>query len=180
MALLGLGVMAADQGTKALVRRYIVDPDQWVLLHGFFKFVHWGNTGAAWSMFHGNNGFLTLMGLIAFVALIASRHHFDVKTVGGQIALGLILGGIAGNIIDRVRLGHVTDFLYFYVLRRDGIEAGFPAFNLADMAICTGVGLLFVLSLRGEAQAEPLAPGEMEESKPGSDRAASPPVGADH
>ena len=53
--------------------------------------------------------------------------------------------------MDRVRIGHVVDFLYFYVVRRDGREAGFPAFNVADSAICIGVGLLFILSLQTES-----------------------------
>src|SRR5213075_406039 len=87
----------------------------------------------------------------ALLLLILSRHHFDVHTVGGQISLGLIFGGIIGNLIDRLRVKHVVDFLYFYVIRRDGTEAGFPAFNVADSAICVGVGLLFILSWRSRA-----------------------------
>jgi signal peptidase II len=67
-------------------------------------------------------------------------------TLGGQVAVGLVSGGILGNLVDRVFRQHVVDFLYFYLLRRDGAEAGFPAFNVADSAICCGVGLLFILS----------------------------------
>jgi len=66
--------------------------------------------------------------------------------VPGQISLGLIFGGIAGNLVDRFAHGHVIDFLRFYVNRRGAGEIGFPAFNVADTAICTGVGLLFLLS----------------------------------
>jgi len=50
-----------------------------------------------------------------------------------------------------LRVQHVIDFLYFYVIRRDGAEAGFPAFNVADSAICIGVGLLFILSWTNDA-----------------------------
>jgi signal peptidase II len=50
-----------------------------------------------------------------------------------------------------LRVGHVVDFLYFYVVRRDGSEAGFPAFNVADSAICIGVGLLVILSWNNES-----------------------------
>ena len=93
----------------------------------------------------------------ALVVLIWTRHHFDIHTLGGQISLGLIFGGIVGNLTDRVRVGHVVDFLYFYVIRRDGHEAGFPAFNVADSAICIGVGLLFILSFQSDGVKEPSA-----------------------
>jgi signal peptidase II len=72
--------------------------------------------------------------------------------------LGLIFGGICGNLFDRLLPSrrHVIDFLYFYVIRRDGDEAGFPAFNVADSAICIGVGLLFLLSWQSDrAQTQP-------------------------
>jgi signal peptidase II len=89
--------------------------------------------------------------------LVLARRYFDAHTLGGQASLGLILGGITGNVIDRLLPSrqHVIDFIYFYVVRRDGTEIGFPAFNVADSAICTGVGLLFILSWRrktGEEQ----------------------------
>ena len=101
---------------------------------------------------------IDIVAFAALLLLILSRHHFDVHTVGGQISLGLIFGGIVGNLIDRIRVKHVIDFLYFYVNRRDGQEAGFPAFNVADSAICVGVGLLFILSWQSEtSRARPLA-----------------------
>jgi len=55
-----------------------------------------------------------------------------------------------GNLIDRLRVKHVIDFLYFYLQQRGGSEIGFPAFNVADSAICTGVGLIFLLTWRNE------------------------------
>jgi len=117
--------------------------------------VHWGNTGAAYSMFTGSNLTLGFVGVVAIVMLILKRHHFGVNTMTGQVALGLILGGILGNVTDRFRIGHVVDFLYFYLIRSDSLEAGFPAFNVADTAICVGVGLLFILSLKQPAEPEP-------------------------
>jgi signal peptidase II len=121
-----------------------------VILPGFFKLVLWGNTGAAWSLFRGNNALLAGIALVALVVLFLTRHHFELHTLGGQISLGLIFGGILGNLTDRLLREHVIDFLYFYLIRRDGTELGFPAFNVADSAICTGVGLLFLLSWRSE------------------------------
>jgi signal peptidase II len=98
----------------------------------------------------GNNKLLAIVALVALVVLYRSRHHFDAHTTVGQLALGLIFGGIVGNLADRLHAGFVTDFLYFYVQRRGGPEMGFPAFNVADSAICVGVGLIFLLSLRNE------------------------------
>jgi len=118
------------------------------------------NKGAAWSMFTGNNGVLAVIAGVALVVLFLSRHHFNHHTLGGQISLGLIFGGIVGNLIDRLLPSrqHVIDFLYFYVIRRDGEIASFPAFNVADSAICIGVGLLFILSW--QAGPDSTAPGE--------------------
>jgi signal peptidase II len=70
--------------------------------------------------------------------------------LGGQIAFGLIFGGIAGNFLDRVRVGHVIDFIYFYLQQRGGRVIDFPAFNVADTAICTGVGLIFLITWKTE------------------------------
>ena len=101
-------------------------------------------------MFRGNNALLALIAVVALVALFLSRRHFDARSRLGQAAFGLICGGILGNLIDRVWAKHVIDFLYFYIQPRGGTEIGFPAFNVADSAICTGVGLVFLLTLRSE------------------------------
>jgi signal peptidase II len=94
---------------------------------------------------------LAIVALIALIILFFTRHHFEIHRLGGQVSLGLIFGGILGNLSDRLIHNHVIDFLRFYVRRRDGLEAGFPAFNVADCAICIGVGLLFILSWKSEA-----------------------------
>src|SRR5258706_3959930 len=150
IAAMALAVFALDQLTKAIVLRFLGYSEERDIVPGFFKFVHWGNTGAAWSLFRGNNAVLALVALVALVVLFFSRHHFDSRTLLGQLAFGLIIGGIMGNLLDRVRFGHVVDFLYFYLDRRGGTEIGFPAFNVADSAICTGVALVFLITWRNE------------------------------
>ncbi|HAM71835.1 MAG TPA: signal peptidase II [Verrucomicrobiales bacterium] len=131
------------------------------MVPGFFRLVHWANTGAAWSMFRGSNTPLALLALLAMVTLVWKRHHFEAHRPGGQLALGMILGGIAGNLLDRIRVGHVTDLFYFYVECRGAtfgtpeMEAGFPAFNIADSGICVGVGILFLLYLRQQPSPVP-------------------------
>lgn len=166
MVAVALTVLALDQLTKLAVLKFLGYSKERVVVEGFFKFVHWGNTGAAWSFFTqfaDSNQWLAVFALLALLVLFATRHHFDSHTLPGQISLGLIFGGIAGNLIDRFVHGHVIDFLRFYINRRGGGEAGFPAFNVADTAICTGVGLLFLLSWqkdRGTTPAgrEPIKP----------------------
>ncbi len=152
IALISILVVALDQFTKALVLQFLGYAQEKVVVEGFFRFVHWGNTGAAWSLFRGNNDFLALVAIVALFVLYFSRHHFQVRTKIGQWAFGLISGGIVGNLIDRLRVGHVVDFLYFYLQRRGGDEIGFPAFNVADSAICTGVGLVLLLTWSRDAE----------------------------
>ena len=156
--MVGLAVLIFDQLTKLLILRYLGYAQEKVVVEGFFNLVHWGNTGAAWSLFNrhaSSNLFLAIFAVVALLVLFATRHHFDVHTRSGQLALGLIFGGIAGNLIDRFLRGHVIDFLYFYVSRRGGGEIGFPAFNVADSAICVGVALLFLLSWQKEPEPHP-------------------------
>ena len=174
IAALALVVFTLDQFTKWLVVHALELGDEKTVIPGFFKLVHWNNTGAAWSHFSGNNAALALVALLAFVALFLTRHHFDSHTLPGQIAFGLIFGGIAGNLADRV-LGlvfggtavnltdrllptrrAVVDFLYFYLQQRGGRVIDFPAFNVADTAICTGVGLIFLLTWKTEHVAKPV------------------------
>jgi signal peptidase II len=147
-------VVLLDQLTKLLVLRYLGYAQERVVVDGFFKFVHWGNTGAAWSLFNnlaGSNQLLAIVALVALLVLFLSRHHFDAHLTSGQLSLGLVFGGTIGNLLDRIFRQHVIDFLYFYLYPRGGGEAGFPAFNVADAAICTGVGLMFLNSWRKEA-----------------------------
>lgn len=139
-----------DQVTKALVRHYLKrDLDEIVIIPGFFKLVHWQNTGAAWSWFRGNNAVLAAVACVALIVLFYHRHRFNSTALLGQIALGLIFGGIVGNLIDRVQLGSVVDFLFFH-LQIGGEDRGFPAFNVADSAICVGVGLIFLTTWKTE------------------------------
>jgi signal peptidase II len=151
IALIALAVLALDQLTKELVLRFLGYAQEKVIVDGFFKFVHWGNTGAAWSLFRGKNELLAGVALLALLVLFLSRHHFDARTPLGQVAFGLIFGGIVGNLIDRLRFGYVVDFIYFYLQPRAGGQPwGFPAFNVADSAICIGVALVFYNTWRSE------------------------------
>ncbi|MDB6057029.1 MAG: lspA [Verrucomicrobiales bacterium] len=159
MAAIAIVIFALDQLTKFLALQYLGPVQggvsrEHVVLDGFFKLVLWGNTGAAWSLFHDSNEALAIVSLIALLALFIWRNKFDTTTWLGQLSLGLIFGGIIGNLFDRLdpHRAQVIDFLRFYLRKRSGEEVGFPAFNIADSAICVGVGLLIILSWKRDAE----------------------------
>ncbi len=163
IAALALCIVALDQFTKWLVQQFIVEGDERTIIPGFFNLAHRANTGAAWSLFTGNNAVLAVVALTALIALFLARHHFHARTLTGQFALGLVFGGITGNLADRLLPGRhaVVDFLHFYMARRGGGEPlDFPAFNVADSAICTGVALIFLINWRAENAPKSVTSGE--------------------
>jgi signal peptidase II len=149
---LALFIFVLDQLAKWFVLRSIPADDEIIVIPGFFNLVHRDNTGAAWSLFTGNNAVLALIAGVALVALFLTRRQFHSHTLPGQLAFGLIFGGIIGNLTDRLLPGRhaVVDFLYFYLQRRGAGDLGFPAFNVADSAICTGVTLIFLITWKNE------------------------------
>jgi signal peptidase II len=151
---IAMGILAFDQLTKWIVTQTLeFRLEELNVIDGFFRFVHWGNTGSAFSLFQGNNAMLALVAVVALVAMYWMRSHFEIHRPLGRWAMGVITGGILGNLLDRLLHNHVIDFLYFYTYRRiaagdppHAMEVGFPAFNVADSAICTGIGLIFLMA----------------------------------
>lgn len=143
---LALVVIILDQATKLLIENTLplgsfYPPNRIEVIQGFFNLVHVGNTGAAWSMFSGYPKVLALIGLFALSALYFFRKSLELKLPHSQWVFGLIIGGIVGNLIDRFRLGHVTDFLDFHIG-----NSHWPSFNIADSGITIGVGLYILFS----------------------------------
>lgn len=146
-------IFGLDQLTKWLVLRWISFGEEITVIPGFFNLTYRVNTGAAWSLFTGNNFVLAGVALVALVALFLARRHFGADRLLGRLALGLVFGGIVGNLTDRLMPSRhaVVDFLHFYMARRGTIEVwDFPAFNVADSAICTGVALIFLINWKSE------------------------------
>jgi len=141
-------ITALDQLTKLLVVRYLGEAEVRVVIPDFFHLVHWRNSGAAWGMLQGWNWVLAVISVITVIALYLWRHTLQLEKPAARIALGLITGGIIGNFIDRVRVGSVIDFLDFQIAGRH-----WPAFNVADSAICCGVALYILVTWRSEAKA---------------------------
>lgn len=104
------------------------------LVPDFFALVHWRNTGAAWGMFQHRTDLLSLVSAAVLILLLVFVRHLDCRSRRQAGALGLIVGGIVGNLIDRVCRGSVVDFLFFY----HG-QFQWPAFNVADCGITVGV-----------------------------------------
>lgn len=128
-----------DQVSKIAVEHYIARSQRIPVISGFFNLTFITNKGAAWGIMHGY-GWLLLT--IAIVVIIASFFFMRWLTEGWNeryYALFIIISGVIGNSIDRVWRGEVVDFLDFYAL-----DWHWPAFNIADSAICIGVGLYFL------------------------------------
>ena len=132
-------VTVADQWTKLLVRADYALGESRPVIDGFFSFTYVRNTGAAWGILGGQNTWLTLLSVVMLILMVFFRRSFLSNTWEHRLALGLMLGGIIGNLMDRVRLSWVTDFFDFYIG-----SWHWPAFNIADAAICTGVGIYII------------------------------------
>ncbi|MDM8216039.1 signal peptidase II [Desulfovibrio piger] len=146
LALVTLVVMVLDQWTKWLTLAYIPEHRPIPIIPGFFDLVNVRNRGAAFGFLNRSDIewqfwlFLgaTVVAVAAIIALIRSMRADDRRLVLG---LGLVMGGALGNLVDRVRFRAVIDFLDFYIGAWH-----WPAFNVADVAICLGA-LLACLSL---------------------------------
>ena len=148
LLLLAALVVVLDQATKAWIHGHLPfgtygEPGAIPVVRGFFYLVHVGNTGAAWSLFTGKSTVLAVLAAITLAAIAFWRRHLGLRQASVQICFGLLCGGIFGNLIDRILYGHVIDFLDFHF----GSYI-YPTFNLADSAICVGVGLYMIHSLR--------------------------------
>ena len=132
-----------DQLTKLWVRTsFVYGGEPQAVIPGFFNLVYVRNTGAAWGMLGGQQVLLVLLSIAVLVMLALYHRRLLNPTLDHRIALGLMTGGILGNLIDRVRLGWVTDFLDFHVGAWH-----WPSFNVADSAICIAVGIYLLSSL---------------------------------
>ncbi|MFP4399058.1 MAG: signal peptidase II [Desulfonatronovibrio sp.] len=141
---LGGIILFLDQATKLWILNTIPLWESRTIIPGLFDLVHVLNKGAAFGFLAELEGnmqtyfFIAVTGLaiVLIVHLLRTVHREDTYLF---TALGLILGGALGNLIDRIRLGMVIDFLDFYFR-----EHHWPAFNVADMAISAGAILLLV------------------------------------
>jgi len=140
-ALTAFCVAAADQLSKLLIRSNVAVGES-IPENGFIRIHHVQNTGAAFGLFGDYTSVLIAISITGAIAVIASFFFAErlpfLGGTGAKVVLGLVLGGIAGNLIDRLSFGYVTDF----------IDVGiWPTFNIADSAVVIGILSLIYLIL---------------------------------
>ncbi|HBN08890.1 MAG TPA: signal peptidase II [Cyanobacteria bacterium UBA8530] len=137
--LIALAVLGLDQWSKFWARANLTDYRTLDIIPDHFRLFLNFNTGGAWSILSGNVWVLAAVSSIVSLGLIYYILRYPLARLQ-SIGLGLVLGGAVGNLVDRLLMQRVTDFFDAYV----GIHH-FPTFNVADMGIDIGVGLLFLM-----------------------------------
>ncbi len=142
-----LAVTGCDHATKHLIVSRTIEGQSWNVIDGVLEIRNTLNTDTAFSLLgayiplHARLTMLRVgawLGVLALTLFTASR--WKRIAASERVALGLVMGGALGNAIDRLIRGHVVDFIYVH---------HWPVFNVADMALTVGVGLLLLLGRRG-------------------------------
>ncbi|HET6744598.1 MAG TPA: signal peptidase II [Candidatus Limnocylindria bacterium] len=132
-------VLLADQATKAIVAASIELGGRVQVIGDLVVLWHVRNTGAAFSLFQGGQAFFLIVTVLAFGMLLYFQRAFRGRGLLLHVVLGLVLGGTLGNLIDRVRLGYVTDFVSVGVG-----DLRWPTWNVADASLVVGIISLVV------------------------------------
>ena len=138
IGIISLIVIIIDRILKVLVTNNFVLDARNKIIDGFFYITNCHNEGAAFSLFSGNVLFLIFITLIVLFLIYRTINKENVNKIG-ILAYGLLLGGILGNLYDRIFYGYVIDYLDFVIFKFN-----FAIFNLADAAIVIGAILLIV------------------------------------
>jgi signal peptidase II len=153
LGVVALPLYALDQATKWWVIDTIPsDSTRLPVIDGFFYLCDWENTGAAFSMGSGNNGFFIALSIVTLAGLLFFTARGAFRDVLSRTGVALLVAGILGNLTDRIRLRHVVDFLLFYLrVPFTNIEIPhahpWPAFNVADSCICTATALFLIAAI---------------------------------
>ncbi len=139
---LALIVLIADQVSKAWATEKLLPVDTLEVIPNFFRFTYARNRGVAFSLFADSKyeikWVLAAISLLAAIGVAYYLIRLATNNSRLNISLSLLLAGIVGNLIDRVRLGEVVDFIDFHWYEK----YTWPTFNIADAAICIGAALL--------------------------------------
>ena len=133
-------IILIDQLTKWLVRTYIPFQSMWMpeglsWLAPFVRIVNWSNSGAAFGTFQEGNTVFSILAILVIAAILYYYPRVERSDWTLRLAMGLQLGGAAGNLVDRLILHRVTDFI---------AVGAFPVFNVADASISIGVAVLIL------------------------------------
>ena len=132
-------IVTADQVTKNMIIQRLPESSSIEVIPGILSITHIRNTGAAFGLFQGYTGVLTVISIIAIFLIIILKSILNLNSAFYNICLGFVLGGALGNLIDRFFVGEVTDFINIKFI---------PVFNIADFSILTGFSLIIILIIR--------------------------------
>ena len=147
LVLIALVVIALDQLTKRAVQQNLALGESLLVFPPweFVRIVHWVNTGAAFGMFQGGNAVLIGLTVAITLAILIYYQTLPEDHLFQRICLALMVGGSIGNLIDRLTLGYVVDFV---------AVGRFPVFNLADSCVTVSVILLLISTIIEERKAQ--------------------------
>ena len=141
MVIIATIVLIFDQIFKSIAQIYDVNIN---IISHVFRLNYYQNTGAAWSILEGEQTLLIVVTFIMLVLIFNMMYSYEDNKLN-NIAFGLLIGGIIGNLIDRVFYAYVRDFIELIVFGYN-----FPIFNIADMGIVIGVILIIISTIKGE------------------------------
>lgn len=142
---IGLMILILDRVTKILVMNNLVLGERNPIINHFFSLTYTKNTGGAFSILSGNVPILIMVGIILGIGMIYTVQKNPPKNKIEVLAIGSILGGLFGNLWDRIQYQGVIDFLDFKIFSYQ-----YPIFNIADIAIVLGIIGIILLEIRGE------------------------------
>ena len=131
-------ILIIDQTTKSMVRANLALTESWSpweWLAPYARIVHWKNTGAAFGMLPGFSDVFTVLAIVVAAAILYYFPQVPRDDWLLRLAMGLQFAGALGNLVDRLTIGWVTDFISIWII---------PVFNVADLCITTGVVLLLI------------------------------------
>ncbi len=138
---IAIALLALDQLSKLIIQTYLSPYQTKQLWDGWFSITFVKNYGAAFGIFHYRTVLLTSITVLIFILLWVYRRRLLGYPPIFRLGVALATGGAAGNFVDRVRLGYVVDFIDFRY---------WPVFNIADIGIVVGVGLITLYLLKEE------------------------------
>ena len=161
LTLFGIGgaIIILDQTTKVLVRRNLALGEWWspsVWLEPYLRIVNWKNTGAAFGILPSLGYFIAILAVVVAIAIVYYFPRVPREDWTLRLAMGLTFGGALGNLIDRLTIGWVTDYLSIW---------RFPVFNVADLCITLGV-IVLLLGVWSQERSKDSSPDSIETELP--------------
>ena len=150
IGILGIIIIILDQFSKYFIQTNTLWQNHIEIIPNFFYITYAKNTGMGFSLLSGHTILLAIVSMIVILVIFYSLYNFekfqyDKKEVLSLVTYSLLIAGAIGNLIDRLYLGYVRDFLDFYIFGYD-----FPIFNIADCAVTIGAILLVLVFIKEE------------------------------